>query len=66
MKSLLAILPALALISGCASGEAYRTTTVTPTGDKTVYEAKRTGLWFATGIKPLVTNGDGLELGKTD
>lgn len=39
-------------LAGCATGEVYRTTT-TEKGAPVTYEAKRTGLWFATRIEPL-------------
>jgi hypothetical protein len=64
MKRLLFVSLLLPL-AGCATGEAYRTTIVDAQGGKTVYEAKRTGAWFATEVKPLTANGDQLEIGKT-
>jgi len=57
-----AILIALLALAGCATGESYRTTTVTPTGDKTVFEAKRTGIWFAGQVRPLTQDADALEI----
>ena len=40
----------IAILFGCATGESYRTTM----SDGTKYEAKRTGLWFAGKLQPLV------------
>ena len=40
----------LSWLFGCATAESYRTTM--PDGTK--FEAKRTGIWFAGKIKPLV------------
>ncbi|MGH8908308.1 MAG: hypothetical protein ACRD0K_17815 [Egibacteraceae bacterium] len=39
-----------AFLASCATGESFRTTM--PDGTK--YEAKRTGLWFAGKVAPLV------------
>ena len=48
---------------GCATGQSQRTTVTAPTGERTVYEARQTGLWFTSGrIDPLMAASDPLEI----
>lgn len=57
MKRIILAVPLLVL-TGCATGESYRT--MMPDGTK--YEAKRSGIWFAGKIAPLVQPDNGLEI----
>ena len=61
MKGLSAVLFA-ALLGGCATGEAYRTTVTDTNGVKTIYEAKRTGYWFAGKLTALNAEDQPLEI----
>lgn len=54
---------AVVLLAGCATGEAYRTTTKGRDGDTITCEMKRSGYFFASGANALVCrNDDTLEI----
>lgn len=63
LMNLIALAAAVATMSGCATGQYLRTTEKAKDGSTTVYEAKQTGLWFASREpKPLRADSDQLAL----